>query len=511
MRDSGYRLALPAVLLLALLVRLYRLDALSFWLDEVATLRFAHGSIFTIWGEDTHPPLYYALISGWRLLGESEYALRLSSVLLSLGSVAALHAAGVALGGRLTGLLAGVLLALSPMALQFAQELRMYALLECSVALGLLGLVRLLRDPAAVAATPLLGATADRAGARQVRWSWALYGLGSVLALYSHNMGFLWPLAANVAVPLAWWPAPARWRLARRWLTVNAGVLALWALYWPALRAQAERVIGDFWMQQPTANDALGQLGYLDLGLGPWFDGLELALAALFLALAGLGLAALRSRALVLLLLIACLLPPLVEFGLVLVARPLFASKSIIWTALPFLLAMARGLAWLLEAARRRRARPWLVAALGLVVAVVAVRGAMLNNYSGRWHKADWRGSVATLSLLARPDDRILLHPFFEVVSFNHYAARQSLAGRPELPADREGTSSLDRVAAVARSLVPGDRLWLVRSLWYYDALRDAEALVSQARPCLRHAQALSFTGIDLDLYEAGDDCAAAP
>lgn len=489
------RLALPLVLLLAALPRLWRLDGLSFWFDEAATLHYAQGWPWDIWGQDTHPPLYYTLIGGWRLLGESEYVLRLSSVLLSLGAVAAVHQAGVVMGGRLAGLLAALLLALSPFSMQYAQELRMYALLECTGALALLGLVRLLADPAA-AAGPFAA----------VRWRWGLYVLGSVLVLYSHNMGFLWPLVANLAVLLAWWRQPARRRLARRWVLANGVVLLVWMAYWPALYPQVTRVVGDFWMWQPTAARALGDAGFLALGLGPVFDVVEWVLGLLMLALAAFGLWRLRPRGLALALLLLWLLPPLLEYGLDLVARPLFAVKTVIWSALPFVLALGFGLAELLRAGRRR-APVWMLASLALVVALLAVRGAMLNNYVDRWTKADWRGAVAALALDYRPGDRIMLNPLWELMSYSYYAGRQPLAGRPALPPrELDDVSGGPFEGEVAR-LRAGERLWVLNSLRYRNSGKDMDANVAGLQACATVAGVRHFFDVDLLLILAQADC----
>lgn len=481
------RLALPFVLLLAALVRLYRLDALSFWLDEAATLQFARGAPWDIWGSDTHPPLYYALISAWRLLGESEYLLRLSSVLFSLGSVWAVHAAGVALGGRRTAFLAGLLLALSPFSVQYAQELRSYALLECSGALALLGLVRLMADPAA-AAGPLTSHS---------RWSWALYPLGSILVLYSHNMGFIWPLVANLAVLLAWWRRPERRRLARRWGLANALVLLAWMLYWPALLSQLNRVVGGFWIWQPGPAELLGELGYLAMGLGPRFDAVEWGLGLLFLALALFGLWRVRPRGLALALLLLWGLPPLVEYALVLVARPLFLSKTIIWSALPFVLLLGQGLAGL-PAAAARAGKAGALAALALVVAVLAVRGVMLDNQMARWSKADWRGLTRMISEQSLPGDRLLVTPRFEQDSLDYYAGRLAAAGLPALP-PHHGVGKLEAeagIAAVLAELAPEGRLWVVRSLRYGQVL-DPLPLLAAARPCLLPRQRLEAVGLE--------------
>ena len=491
--DRARSVALAAVLLVAAAVRLFRLDALSFWLDETATLTYAHGTIVDIWGLDTHPPLYYSLIAGWRQLGESDYLLRLSSVLFSLGSVGAIFFCGEALGGRWTALLAGALLALSPFSIQYAQELRMYALLECVVALSLLGLLRLLRDPAA-AVGPL-------------RNAWLLYALGAVLALYTHNFGVLWPLAANTAVLVLLLLGALQWPFVRRWLLVNLAVLALWAPFWPSLIEQTSAVIDDFWFAQPTILEALGQIGYVTLGLGSRFDEVEQALALLFIALAALGLFVLRPRRLSVALLPILVLPPLVAYGCELIGRPLFAPRTLIWTAFPFILALASGLSWLLE---RPSARLRLgVAGIALVMLVLAVRAGAVSNAYDRISKPDWRTLVAQMSWLTEPGDKVAVLPGKERSSYGHYRSRQEAEGRPTPPpADQRFSSkNLDALNALAGSLAVGERLWILQSQWYVQG--NPAARVLEAHPCLQASHRIEALFVNGTLLTAGPQCRA--
>ncbi|MCA9998349.1 MAG: glycosyltransferase family 39 protein [Anaerolineales bacterium] len=85
-------MALLFVLLLALGLRFYRLDAQSFWNDEGNSVRLSERTIPLIiegTASDIHPPLYYLLLRGWReLLGETEFGLRSLSAFAGVLTVA---------------------------------------------------------------------------------------------------------------------------------------------------------------------------------------------------------------------------------------------------------------------------------------------------------------------------------------------------------------------------------------------------------------------------------------
>ena len=76
--------ALLAIILLAVGLRLYRLDHQSLWNDEGTSVALAQRDLVTITKSaalDIHPPLYYYALHVWlRLFGASEFAVRSLSV-----------------------------------------------------------------------------------------------------------------------------------------------------------------------------------------------------------------------------------------------------------------------------------------------------------------------------------------------------------------------------------------------------------------------------------------------
>jgi outer membrane biosynthesis protein TonB len=87
---------------------------------------------------DQHPPLYYALLHGWmRLVGDSEFAVRTLSALFGTLTVPVIYRLARRIAGKTAGLLAALILAVSPFHVRFAQEARMYTLLALEAALAL--------------------------------------------------------------------------------------------------------------------------------------------------------------------------------------------------------------------------------------------------------------------------------------------------------------------------------------------------------------------------------------
>jgi len=204
-RLSSRRWELLGVLLLitlALGLRLYHLDAQSFWNDEGTSVALALRDLPTITrnaASDIHPPLYYYLLHGWlRLAGVSpadpapvgEAAARSLSALVGVGIVAATYLFARRFFGPLTALLAGLLVAISPFQVYYAQEARMYILVTLFGLLSMLAYVQLL----AVAACPPW----ETANARRLAGWAALYLLTTALAIYSHYFAFALLAAQNI-------------------------------------------------------------------------------------------------------------------------------------------------------------------------------------------------------------------------------------------------------------------------------------------------------------------------
>jgi 4-amino-4-deoxy-L-arabinose transferase-like glycosyltransferase len=123
-----------------------------------------------------HPPLQPLLMAAWiRLFGDGEVAVRLPALLCGLGAVAATAVLGRALADRRTGLLAALLVALSPAHVWYSQEARVYSLGVLLVLLAAIAYHRL--EAPGPGGRPLAGHAAALAGAVAAHLYLAVYAV----------------------------------------------------------------------------------------------------------------------------------------------------------------------------------------------------------------------------------------------------------------------------------------------------------------------------------------------
>ena len=131
------------ILAVAAGLRTYRLEQLSFWYDEVVSMRLARAPspaalfdrLFQI--DATRVLLHPLLLQCWiSLFGSSEAAGRSLSVVCGIVTVGLVYWIGLLVFDRATGRWAAWLAAVSPPLVYYAREARMYALLVMIACLG---------------------------------------------------------------------------------------------------------------------------------------------------------------------------------------------------------------------------------------------------------------------------------------------------------------------------------------------------------------------------------------
>lgn len=205
------RLALAGILLLALGLRLWRLDYKSLWLDEAWTWAHTQKS-FTdcITSEFSNPPGSFAIFwAGTRLLGDSEWGLRFPSALSGVVATWLLFRLGRRLFDGPTALAASLLYAASAFHLLFTQEARTFGFLACAVLASTEALVMLLE-----------GATIGRA---------AYYVVSAALGLHFHYVFGFVLLAHNAIVAWSWWARGRRELRLVPWACVQTATALLFA------------------------------------------------------------------------------------------------------------------------------------------------------------------------------------------------------------------------------------------------------------------------------------------
>ena len=178
-------LAFVGVVAVGAVAFLWRLGYSSLFIDETYSWHAAAGSFGGVFSgvraTEVAPPGYYVLLHFWiRIVGsDSEWTMRLLSVVAGIAFVAAVCWLGRLLAGDAVGLLAGVMAALSPLVVQYAQEVRAYIFVMLFTAVAVAAAIR-----------------ATRGGDHATRWA-GVAAAASVGAIWLHYTGLL------VIVPLA--------------------------------------------------------------------------------------------------------------------------------------------------------------------------------------------------------------------------------------------------------------------------------------------------------------------
>ena len=143
------RLMLACILGLAFIVRVYNLGVPSLWNDElmppVMVSKPLEYFLRWNWLEEVHPPLFFGFVKAALLMGKSNFALRLPSMVFGLASVWLIYRLGRDWYGEGGGLLAAAVLAVDPAHVYLSRAVRFYAFTMLLCLVGLLLLSRFLK------------------------------------------------------------------------------------------------------------------------------------------------------------------------------------------------------------------------------------------------------------------------------------------------------------------------------------------------------------------------------
>jgi mannosyltransferase len=240
------------------------------WLDEALSLNISRlpvSDLLDALRHDGHPPLYYLLLHVWmEVVGESDVAVRALSGVISVATLPLAWIAGRRLAGTNGARWAVVALALSPFAVRYGTETRMYALVMLLVLAGYLLLTDALERPT---------------------W-WRLGGLALIsgLLLLSHYWAFYLVAAVGGLLVLRAWRRPAgRASTVRVTIAVAAGVLLF--LPWLGGFLYQSSHTGTPW-GSPFRPTAIVQTTLIDMGGGSVTEASLYGGVVLVLALLGL-------------------------------------------------------------------------------------------------------------------------------------------------------------------------------------------------------------------------------
>jgi uncharacterized membrane protein len=222
--------------LLAFLLRAYRLDFQSYWIDEVWTIYFTDLSLSELWHLlrtiEAKPPFYYFSLLYWHeIFGVSEYSLRFYALIFGVLTIPLTYRLGQALGDSRLGLLTALLMTVAPYQIWHSQDARLYTLLTATSVLSMWGFVMLWQ----------------RGG---WRW-WLIYIISSEIALLTHYHALLLLGIQGLFLLLTW---RQYWRGYLAW---GAALLLIVGLYAPWFIITANLIQGyDNWIAPATLGES---------------------------------------------------------------------------------------------------------------------------------------------------------------------------------------------------------------------------------------------------------------
>jgi len=444
---------LLVVVLIGLAARLLHIDSQPFWLDEALTYQRIHLGIDNLIADsfsNRHMPSYFLMLQALSPFDANSAGLRIPSALFGTASIAVVFTIARRIAGRAAAVVAALLMALSPLQVQYGQEARSYTLVTLLITIALWGLVRLAQNPRC-AALDFRHPALDRFG-------WAAYVIGTIGALDVLGDAAPWLLAANLALYLIWRSlrAPhgnneASLGFRRNWLLSAALILIFCMPFYGAILAFSDgQMLQKFDWIPPLSWQSLriaAKSAYLmRMAAVVRFSILPTAvplLGVLVALLCGIGLYRMRGRLEGRVLLLGFALLPLLLLAVSLV-KSMVLPRYILWSAAPFFILAGIG-----AAALPRRMQPMALTAL-LLLCTINLLPVYHTETKPRWDRA-----AATLSAQVRPGDTVFTG------DTNAPTMLAVLQPKDQAPIDQSAlvTSKLD--VALAR-WKQGSRVWAI-------------------------------------------------
>lgn len=504
------------IVLLGFALRVYRLEFQSFWYDEILTvfttavLSMSEMLDIVIFGERNHMPLYFLVMQSWSDIGTSEFVIRFFSVIWGTISIPLIYSLGRFIGGRIVGLVAGFLLAVTPFHIWYSQEARMYSLAPALVIVVHWFLFRAVRF--------------DRG------LDWIGYAISMLIAVYTHYFALLILAAHYVFFAFHYGRIKNkffRWLLAAGAVTVLFGI---WGIYIVLLGGFSEAPIS--WISTAGWSEPIFTI--LSFAVGPAVNPQNVifyAVPTIYLAAIGvcfIVIARRKNSATELLesdaywasrlLLIWLIVPLAITFFIsfnwsVPGQRSIYVDRYLIIILPAVLLCAAWGIVTLI----RRTNKPWILPATLTIISIIIALSLYRMYHASQYARPDWRHALSWLIEESDSGDVILGSPL-ELPPIFYYTDQEVpfivLPNTDSAPESKERfeIAMADQISALAEDR---DRAWLITH--YFN--NDAHGFAQKRNRQLQRADQdnshkvwmdsnyetfgeWTFTGIKLTLYD---------
>ncbi len=535
------------------LLRVFILGNKGMWLDETFSIWLANHSVVDMmhWivQIDQHPPLYYLLLHYWVALnGDTPGSVRLLSALFGAGTIPIIYLIGKRMSGVVVGLAAAVFLALSPFNIYYAQDTRMYTLLDFNAAVAIYALVRLLTDSRSVmpigsqfreylhtwrTSKPdepdpkgefsykdlIRNQPGWRAWIFRHRWSpiqtietdlaWIAFIVFSTLTLLTHNTAVFFILATNIFVlglilyqkikragSHPSFQTPSFWN----WVKAQIGIFLLWSPWIYPFIVQASRVYQEFWVPKPSWESVVQVFeSLLNISLTYLNASQVTVLWILYALVLFFGLLFFRKKIAQFLFLATLFATPFLGELIVSIRRPIFLDRTLIWATIPLFLVLAAGIAQL-----RFRL---------LIIAMVGILGTSslfsASDYFKFMQKEDWSGATREVAAFGENGDLVLFNATWVQIPFDYYFKSYNLRAiqieEHGVPVDMFDAGILEPKMTESDipkliSLIQGyDRVWLVYS---HDSYTDPTGIIPRTLGSqMNIVRQTDYYGVKIRLY----------
>jgi mannosyltransferase len=374
-------LVLAGIVAISAALRLHALGAASLLIDESASDLFAtmpfREFLSTLWHYQGNMTLYYFMLRAWVHIGDSEFMLRLPSMIFGVLTVLAIYGLAARLFGRLTGLIAAALLSVHGFHIAFSQMARSYSLLLFLLLLTMYLLVSAMES--------------------QSTRDWTLFTVSAALCVYAHIFAVLVLSAFVVAIVF---PKPFQVEGRKIFLVaiLFEHFIAPMALF--VLLHHSDQL--DF--QMPTWTDFSGFLHLVTGEGGTLSTVVYLTLCAFAFLSPGSRSGkegwALRTLGLWL------VLPPLLTLAATPI-KPLFAPYMLVMCVPGLVILAARGITNLLDASGAQRLAGVAACVLVMILSVVSFARPVKYEYVPH---ADWRSAVDYVLEHQQPGDGVIFY-----------------------------------------------------------------------------------------------------
>jgi len=478
-------LLLLVIIFLGTFLRLYKLGYNDVWFDEAISALSADNvkGVYSLSDEkipygnpafemrqtqliyyktlDPQPFFYYFLLKrALNYLGNSEFALRLLSVIFSVLSILAVYKLGAKLSGKKYGVYAAFLMSISPMQLWYAQEARQYSLATFLIVLSSYFLLLALEEKG--------------------NKYWIGFVVSTIVLIYTNYIGFIVLLSSWSLLGIK------KYRVSvKKWIIASI-IIALFFLPWMHIFWQHLLFVKEvFWVAKPTLISVMATFKNFNIGYSN-FGFLLVPSLILFFVLMSLGIFNLDKKARVFLL--TFLFLPILLIFIISQWIPIYLDRQLILFSPFYYLVIAKGISSI---------RSNLVRAAVICLILVFIVPSICNYYSnqmpmqpsmyhqGAYVKKPFQPAIKYIEDNWQEGDTLAYGHISVQPSFIYYQQKNG-----NLRQNDKNKGSYKRI-------------WLISSSWPRNRVLSPDVELLRERLGERHnkVDAVEFDGIFIDLY----------